>query len=323
VTIRTAVQAMLVGMPTPQDLHRTEVDGQVFITVGATVLFTYASDDAGLRNLAAVTLPQMGFTGRRVAQVLGITEVYVSMLRARARLEGSAAVTRRRGRPSALAAAQVRQARSWRAAGHCDIEIGARLGVHATTVARALVGIERPGPAPVQEVLPEPDDTAPEAAPTMAVPAHPEPVAGEPVAGEAEALTPDPEPAGSARVATGALRCRYAGAMLLHPYLDRVGAEAIFATLTGGPARRYNDLAVLSTATLGFAWGIDTVEGAKHLRRAEAGAALGLAVIPELATLRSRLSALADGSDPLAGAAGLRRRDAGRRPGRGPGLLRR
>jgi len=249
--------------------------------------------------------------------------VYVSMLRARARLEGSAAVTRRRGRPSALAAAQVRQARSWRAAGHCDIEIGARLGVHATTVARALVGIERPGPAPVQEVLPEPDDTAPEAAPTMAVPAHPEPVAGEPVAGEAEALTPDPEPAGSARVATGALRCRYAGAMLLHPYLDRVGAEAIFATLTGGPARRYNDLAVLSTATLGFAWGIDTVEGAKHLRRAEAGAALGLAVIPELATLRSRLSALADGSDPLAGAAGLRRRDAGRRPGRGPGLLRR
>src|SRR5664280_1512827 len=268
---------MLVGMPTPQDLHRTEVDGQVFITVGATVLFTYASDDAGLRNLAAVTLPQMGFTGRRVAQVLGITEVYVSMLRARARLEGSAAVTRRRGRPSALAAAQVRQARSWRAAGHCDIEIGARLGVHATTVARALVGIERPGPAPVQEVLPEPDDTAPEAAPTMAVPAHPEPVAGEPVAGEAEALS---------------------------------------ATLPVGPARRYNDLAVLSTATLGFAWGIDTVEGAKHLRRAEAGAALGLAVIPELATLRSRLSALADGSDPLAGAAGLRRRDAGRRPGR-------
>ena len=66
--------------------------------------------------------------------------------------------------------------------------------------------------------------------------------------------------------------CRYAGAMLLHAYLDRVGAEAIFATVTGGPARRYDDLAVLSTATLGFAWGIDTVEGSKHLRRAEAGA---------------------------------------------------
>src|SRR5450759_2445564 len=76
---------MLVGMPTPQDLHRSEVDGEVVIAVGATALFSYAADDAGLRNLAAVTLPEMGFTGRRVAEVLGITEEYVSMLRGRAR----------------------------------------------------------------------------------------------------------------------------------------------------------------------------------------------------------------------------------------------
>ena len=58
---------MLVGMPAPRDLHRSEVDGQVFVAVGATVLFSCAADDAGLRNLAAVTLPEMGFTGRRVA----------------------------------------------------------------------------------------------------------------------------------------------------------------------------------------------------------------------------------------------------------------
>ena len=88
--------------------------------------------------------------------------------------------------------------------------------------------------------------------------------------------------------------------MLLHAYLDRVDAQAIFATLAGGPARRYDDLAVLSTATLGFALGIDTVEGAKHLRRAEAGVALGLTATPQLATFRARLSALADGCDPLA-----------------------
>src|SRR6266545_6428283 len=80
-------------------------------------------------------------------------------------------------------------------------------------------------------------------------------------------------------------RCRYAGAMLLYPYLHRVGAEAVFATLTGGPARRYDDLAVLTTATVGFALGIDTVEGSKHLRRAEAGAAVGLGSVPELKTL--------------------------------------
>ena len=105
---------------------------------------------------------------------------------------------------------------------------------------------------------------------------------------------------GTSRVTTGTVGCRYAGAMLLHAYLDRVGAQAIFATLAGGPARRYDDLAVLCTATLGFALGMDTVEGAKHLRRAEAGAALGLGAVPELKTLRTRLGALADGTDPLA-----------------------
>ena len=76
--------------------------------------------------------------------------------------------------------------------------------------------------------------------------------------------------------------------------------QAIFATVAGGPARRYDDLAVLCTATLGFALGVGTVEGAKHLRRGEAGAALGLVAVPELKTLRTRLGALADGSDPLA-----------------------
>lgn len=43
----------------------------------------------------------MGFTSRRVAQVLGITGEYVSMLRARARAEGCAGLMRRRGRPVA------------------------------------------------------------------------------------------------------------------------------------------------------------------------------------------------------------------------------
>lgn len=94
----------------------------------------------GLRNLAAVTLPQMGFTGRRVAQALGITEVYVPTLRGRARREGSAALVRRRGRPVALGEAELSRARSWRADDESDAAIGARLGVHATTVARALAG---------------------------------------------------------------------------------------------------------------------------------------------------------------------------------------
>jgi hypothetical protein len=290
-TIGVAVQAMLVGMPAPRDLQRIEVDGQVLICVGASVLFSYDVADAGLRNLAAVTLPEMGFTGRRVAQVLGITQEYVSMLRARARAEGSAGLMRRRGRPAALGARDLGRARSWRGQGVTDAAIGKRLGVHGSTVARALVGVERPAAGAAAEAATLPVPTAGDPDDTETI--QDDPAASEP-AGTLAAGS-----AGSARIGTGSYRCRYAGAMMLYPYLDLVGAHAIFATLTGGPARRYGDLSVLTTATLGFALGAGTVEGTKHMRRAEAGAAVGLVVTPELATLRARLSALAERCDPL------------------------
>jgi len=280
-----AIQAMLAGMPVPTDLSRSDVDGRVLISVGATMLFDYAASDAGLRNIAAVTLPELGFTGRRVSQVLGITEEYVSMLRGRARREGSAALLARRGRPRGLRPAEVAKARQAREAGETDRAIGRRLGVHATTVARSLTRDE-----PVSASPAEPEQLSlNETEPTVAT----EPVATEPVATE-------PVPfRGSARIATGVVRSRYGGAMLLYPYLDRVGTEAIFDTLSGAPARRYDDVAILTATSIGFAVGIDTVEGTKHLRRADAGALVGVTSIPELSTWRARLGVLADGSDPL------------------------
>jgi len=105
---------------------------------------------------------------------------------------------------------------------------------------------------------------------------------------------------GLARIGTGVYPSRYAGASLLYGYLTAAGASGIFGSLAGGPGRRYDDVAILTVATVGFALGIDTVEGAKHLRRAEAGPLVGIGVIPELRTFRPRLAALADRSDPLA-----------------------
>ena len=188
------------------------------------------------------------------------------------------------------------KARGWAAAGWTQQAIADRLGVAQSVISELLA---RLGPAPVQQMLPEPDDTAPSepSEPSEATPAEPADI--EPADIEAAGAPASPF-AGSARIQDGTRSCRYAGAMLLYPHLERVGAETIFATLAGGPARRYGDLGVLTTATLGFALGAGTVEGTKHLRRAEAGAAVGLATIPELATLRARLGALADSSDPLA-----------------------
>ncbi len=284
------LQDVLERMPQPAVLRLHASEGQVLITCGRSVLYRYDSDDTGMRNLAIVALTDADRRVDEVAAVFGLTATYVSMLRGRARTQGSAGLVRRRGRPPKLSERQVRQACAWSQAGWTQQAIADRLGVARSVISELLA---RRGPTAVQQVLPEPDQAAAQSAPAATEPAATEPVVGEPTDTVA-AFT------GSSRITTGTFGCRYAGAMLLHGYLDRVGAEAIFATVAGGPARRYDDLAVLGTATLGFALGIGTVEGAKHLRRAEAGPALGLAAVPELKTLRTRLSALADTCDPLA-----------------------
>src|SRR5665647_230134 len=280
-------------MPEPAVLRLHTSDGQVLVTCGRTLVYRYEAEDLGMRNLAIVALTDAGRRVDEVAAVFGLTATYVSILRGKARRHGSTGlVGRRRGRPTKLSDRQVARARAWAGQGWTQQAICERLGCARSVVS---VLLARLGPTPVQDGLPatssaehghestqsEPDDTEATKADL--------PVVAEPVA----------PPAGSAAIGTGSYRCRYAGAMMLFPYLHVVGAQGIFATLTGGPARRYGDLGVLTTATLGFALGAGTVEAAKHLRRGEAGAAVGLAATPELGTLRARLSALADNNDPL------------------------
>ncbi len=327
-----AVQGMLGGMPEAADLRHTEVDGQVVISVGAQVVSSFPAGDAVMRNLAAVTLTELGFTGRRVGAVFGITEQYVSMLRGRTRRDGSAGLIRPQGRPSALGAGQRERARRWRAEGLPDTAIAARLQVHATTVGRALRGVAHPA-APSQtdrvQAVPElgdvevvdPDaateDTAGEGPATDAddaalddaalhddgdEAAAAEGAAGDPVG--ASVADPGPGPVGGARIGEGSFTSRYAGVMLLHPFLERVGAAGILSQACGRAPRRYDDLAVLTATCLSFALGTSTVEASKHLVRHQLGPAAGITTLPELRTLRPRLGELAQATDPL----GLQRR---------------
>ena len=279
-------------MPDLAVLRLLVSDGQCLVTFGRALVYRYDVDDLGMRNLAIVALTDAKQSVNSVAAVFGLTATYVSILRSRARAQGSAGLVRPMGRPSKLSARQVTQAREWSASGRSQQAIAHEFGVARSVISELLA---RLGPAPVQPSLtPAATEVTEQVLPVS------EPVLAEP---ETEPVEPADQLAaaftGSARVATGSHPSRYAGGMLLYPYLHRVGTEAIFASLTGGPARRYDDLAVLSSAMLGFALGIDTVEGSKHLRRADAGAAVGLTVVPELKTFRTRLGALADGSDPL------------------------
>lgn len=291
--VGVAAQAMLEGMPDARDLRRTEVDGQVLITVGQTVVAGWAVGDAPMRKLAVVTLRELGFSGGRVAEVLGLSQEYVSTLRGRARREGSAGVVPRRGRPPVLGAGDLARARRLRGQGLSDVEVGRRLGVHATTVGRAL-GARTAGPAP-----------------RPAEPAEPLPLGEPPSGGDSHGGDVDDNAgrdgvpaaagvaAGSARIGRGHYPSRYAGAMLLHAFFDRVGAAGVLSAACGRSPRRYDDVGLLTATCVAFALGVASAEGTKHLIRDQAGPLAGLVALPELRTLRPRLAELAQGCDPL------------------------
>jgi hypothetical protein len=231
--------------------------------------------------------------------VLGLTENYVATLHNAALRDGSAALIGqdRRGTPGKVTAEQWEQARAWRAQGVSDAETGRRLGVAHTTVSR------RPGPRgqatapgsaagrPPAEPLftgagtePEPE---PEAEAEAEAEAEPGAGAGLPTGG---GLPARPLPA------EGALRSRYAGAMLLHAFLARAGAGTVLAAAAGGPG----DATLLSAVSMCFALGAATAEQFEHLAAAEAGPLAGLAALPGLRALRPALARIADRADPVA-----------------------
>ena len=279
-----AVAAILEGMPEPRDLRMREHDGRCVITAGPVVLFDYAAGDIVMRNLALAVLRQLGFGGRAVAAVLGLSEAYVATLHSAARRDGSAALAMqdRRGTPGKVTAAQWEQARAWREQGASDAEIGRRLGVANTTVGRGL-GPRGQAPAPGGEAgrpPAEPLFTEPEPGP------EPEPGAGLPPGGGRPAW---PLPA------EGALWSRYAGAMLLHAFLAQAGAGTVLAAAGGEP----QDVALLTAVSMCFALGAATTEQFKHLAAAEAGPLAGLGALPGLRALRPELARIADRTDPL------------------------
>ncbi len=79
--VGAAAQAVLEGMPDPRDLRLVEVDGQVLLTVGSRVIAGWAAGDAPMRNLAAVTLRGLEFSGLRVAEVLVMKGLHFHDLR--------------------------------------------------------------------------------------------------------------------------------------------------------------------------------------------------------------------------------------------------
>jgi hypothetical protein len=166
---------------------------------------------------------------------------------------------RRRGRPPKLTAGQVAKARGWAAEGVTQTEIARRLSVSRPVIGELLA---RLGPAPQQPALPDTPVDAETAGPADAGPSDLTEDAGSgatedagsdatedagsgdagPVSAAA-APAAEPEPvAGGARIGEGSFTSRYAGVMLLHPFLDRVGAAGVLSQACDRSPRRYDDL---------------------------------------------------------------------------------
>ena len=298
-----AAAAILEGMPDPRDLRRVSADGETFIFAGSRQLFRYRDDDAGARNVAVAVLRQLGYGGQAVAAVMGLTVNYVATLHRRALREGTGGLVRPRGRPGKLEPGAWQRAREWRAAGVRDAEIARRLEVDQSTVLRRL------GPAAAQGQLPLEQD-APQPQPGMSQPPQPEagpepgredapepgPGAGQGAAGHGGGGSGDGAAAAGPGI-TGEVASRYAGAMLLHAFGGRAGAGEILAAAAGGEP---GDVALLSAVSMCFALGAATIEQFKHLTAAAAGPLAGLAVLPDLRTIRPKLAAIADRTDPVA-----------------------
>src|SRR5271169_899743 len=331
--MRAVTRAMLDDMPDPCGLHLERSAGRCLVMVGSAVLSEYAESDVVMRNFAVTTMRLAGFSGKRVAEVFGLSSPYVSTLHAAALRDGSRALVKQPGpgRPPGLGGEALERARQWGAAGVSDREIGRRLGMAGTTVTRRLgprgteaaaadgpqgdaagcepLAVEEEaagdGAAGPPELAPgpaaAPEDAGqvpgPEAVPgPVGVPPAPAvpPGGGAGAAGGGAGGGLVPGAGGAA--VEGRVRSRYAGAMLLHAFGSRAGAPDVLAAAAGGLPAAARLLAAVSAC---FALGKATTEQFKHLAAAEAGPLAGLAALPDLRTLRPALAGIADRTDPL------------------------
>jgi len=300
--VEAAIAEELAGMPEPWHLKQTEVGDQVFVFRGPHLFASYEKRDLGMRNLTIVGLTNAGFSGADVAACFGLTPVYVSMLRGRAKHHGSEGLVRRLGRPSSLSDARLSKAQAWSREGMTNVAIAERLGVHPGTIGRQLAALgEVDRRASVtNDTLFDDEPTEPDVEATGNEPEDGEHDAStgdvQPVSDLGSDITPSPLP----RIPDAEVSSRYAGAMLLHAFLTRLGADQILSSLPVRAARRYDAASLVLASTFSFALGTSSIEGTKHLVANDAGVLCGTTTFPHLRTLRPGLRALAETIDPVA-----------------------
>ncbi|HUY50911.1 MAG TPA: helix-turn-helix domain-containing protein [Streptosporangiaceae bacterium] len=312
----------LPGMPPPWPLRVTRTgEGRVVaVHVGPVLLSAFGAGDLEMRDLVICSLTEGSrFQGKTVAAAFGVQPSQVSRIRSRYREHGARGLAHQMGRPPILSAARLRQARQRAGQGLTHAEIGVRLGVSRSRISELL---KKHGTLPAPDRLSgdtggagaaggtgEPAQTARDGEGTA--PGQHAGTAEGTTGGDGEQDTGGDGSGGEGatwqvarRIESGTVACRYAGAMLVHAFTDRIGARGLLAAGTGASAAGAGapaaGLGVLVCTQMSFTLGALTLEQARHLAGADAGALAGLTSLPSLRAWRQRLGELADGCDPLA-----------------------
>jgi transcriptional regulator with XRE-family HTH domain len=313
------VQRLLTGMPAQRPPLSVQADArgrQIVVADRAVVLFgPFEATDLGARNLAIVSLTQMGFGVGQTAEAFGLRPGTVSELRTAFHREGAAGVVKVSGRRAKLDQATLTEIRALRAQGWSQAQIAAKYQVTQPAISQALARRAPTGPAG----QPTDQQAAADQQPTDA--SHGDGSDLQPAGidldqqdgdqqdgdqqdeessrswGEGAAFGLAAASGAGPRIGQGVFECRYAGAMLGYAYTDRAGIGPIWAGLGGAPWRRFDQTQIATFTLLALLLGVGSVEKIKTLIRAQAGPLIASPLSPGLEVLRGRLAAIADAGD--------------------------
>src|SRR6266487_6538321 len=237
----------LPGMPPPWPLRVTRTgDGRaVAVHAGPVLLSAFGAGDLEMRDLVICSLTEGSrFQGKTVAAAFGIQPSQVSRIRSRYREHGARGLVHQMGRPPVLSPAQLRQARTWAGQGLTHAEIGRKLGLSRSRISEL---IKKQGTLHATDPLFE--DTDDDTDDDGTAPGQRAGATG----GEGEQDTDRAGTAGqqggaggdgggaswqvARRIETGTVACRYAGAMLVHAFTHRIGAQGLLAAAAGRAGR--------------------------------------------------------------------------------------
>lgn len=296
--------------------ERQALGGEVRVLLHGRAVFAYSESEPVARDFVILTLLEAGLKGKSVAKLCAMSEAHVTGVRQRAAAGGVEALAERGrpGRSKKLTGRKLAKLRKLNAQGMSMSAIGRALGVHHSTVSRALaeLGIERGAPLE-SETLPgvggapkaaiaEAGAVASSSEPTETTGSLAEGSSSVTVATQGE-LQPGTElPAGPTEHPS-----RYAGTLLLAAAMAKLGVPE---ALDAANARR-RETAVYDAqqmvVALACAWvaGFESLESMHERDARGLGVVLGLERSPSVRTEHRAIADLVERFDPIALGTGL------------------